>query len=81
MTTADDLLDAPLYGLPQREKEQRLLSALVELTAHHRAACRPYDRIVSVLAKDAAPPQRLADIPWLPVGLFKSHRLVSVPDD
>jgi len=80
MTAADELLDASPYGLLQPEKEHRLLSALIELTSHHRAACRPYDRLVTVLGKETGSPRRLADVPWLPVGLFKSHRLVSVPD-
>src|SRR5581483_11919695 len=27
------------------------------------------------------PVDALAALPWLPVGLFKSHRLISIPDD
>lgn len=79
-TVDESLLEAPLYGLPQPEKERRLAAALAELTAHHREACPAYRRLIDVLHPQ--PPSgapRLTDIPYLPVGLFKSHRLVSVP--
>ncbi len=79
--TIDELLEAPLYGLTQPDKEARLTAALAQLTAHHRAGCAPYRRLTDVLAGGARAPRRLAEVPWLPVGLFKSHRLVSVPDD
>ncbi|HVV83914.1 MAG TPA: hypothetical protein VHE35_12655 [Kofleriaceae bacterium] len=78
---ADELLAAPLYGLTQGDKDARLTAALAALTRHHRAHCPAYRRITDVLAGGERPYQRVADVPWLPVGLFKSHRLVSVPDD
>jgi len=78
----DALLDdAPLYGLPQADKDARLLAGLNALTAHHRRACPPYRRLTDVLGGGDAPAARVAAVPWLPVGLFKSHRLVSVPDE
>lgn len=75
----ESLLSAPLYGLPQAEKEQRLAAVLADLTAHHRAASPEYRRLTDILhppLPSSSP--RLADIPYLPVGLFKSHRLASV---
>jgi Acyl-protein synthetase, LuxE len=75
------LLQAPLYGLPQPEKERRLAAALTALTHHHRAACPAYRRLTDVLHRPlpSSPSEpRLADLPYLPVGLFKSHRLASV---
>lgn len=77
--TLDGLLEAPLYGLPQADKDARLTAALAALTAHHRAACPAYRRLTDVL-EPAAAATNLAGVPWLPVGLWKSHRLVSVPD-
>lgn len=64
-----------------REHEGRLLAQLNELTEHHRARCAPYARLLATLGPPAAPADRLAALPYLPVGLFKSHRLLSVPDD
>ena len=78
---ADELLAAPLYGLAQADKDARLTRALTELTALHRGACPGYRRIIDVLGGGKRTYQRIADVPWLPVGLFKSHRLVSVPDE
>ena len=43
----DDLLDMPVYGLPQAEKRAILAQQMRELTAHHRAACAPYDAILA----------------------------------
>jgi Acyl-protein synthetase, LuxE len=73
------LLAAPLYGLLQADKDARLTAALSALTRHHRAACAPYRRIVDVLGGGERTYTRTADVPWLPVGLFVSHELVSVP--
>jgi hypothetical protein len=77
----DSLLEAPLFGLPQPEKERRLAAALVALTTHHRAACPEYRRLTDVLYAPSAWAEAatLAELPSLPVGLFKSHRLASVP--
>lgn len=77
----DALLEAPLHGLTQAAKDVQLTAALAALTAHHRAACPAYRRLTDVLGPGDRAPRTLAEVPWLPVGLWKSHRLVSVPDD
>lgn len=77
----DALLEAPLYGLAQADKAARLTDALAALTAHHRARCPAYRRLTDVLGPGDRAPATLAEVPWIPVGLWKSHRLVSVPDD
>jgi hypothetical protein len=74
------LLAGPVFFVPQAEKETLLVPALRELTAWHRERCAPYARALAGTGQDAEA-RTLADVPWLPVGLFKSHRLVSVPDD
>ena len=73
------LLDLPIYGLTQREKERMLLSELAQLSRHHRKACPMYARILDALG---TPDEfhSIDDIPFVPVSLFKTHRLVSVPD-
>lgn len=77
--TRDEILALPQYSLSQPEKEKTLTALLSELTAAHRERCAPYDRIVSVMKPDAAPPEAMADIPFLPATLFKTHELRSVP--
>lgn len=75
-----DFLARPVYGLPAAEKQASLLAGLNELTAHHRAACPAYARLLDAIGA----PTRfdvMTDIPFLPVSLFKTHRLASIPDD
>ena len=80
MTAAlTDLLQKPPFGLKQSEKEACLIPMLRELTAHHRKNCDAYRRITdaTILHPDAA--ETLADVPYLPIALFKHRRLLSIP--
>lgn len=69
----------PPYGLRQPLKDTVLLAGLAELTAHHQAHCPPYARLVRALG--ARPAIQVSDIPFLPVALFKTDLLSSVPGD
>jgi phenylacetate-coenzyme A ligase PaaK-like adenylate-forming protein len=78
----ETLLEAPAYGIPAAEKSRLLAARLSELVDHHRAACPPYARVLDAVWDGARGPfARIEDVPWLPVGLFKSHELRSVADD
>ncbi len=69
-----------LFTLPQAVKEARLVPELATLTERHRRRCLPYRRILDAIG--AAPPyESVAELPWLPVRLFKTHELKSIPDD
>lgn len=69
-----------VFTLTQQDKEKRLRDELNALVSYHRQSCPPYDRIVDALGVcDAA--ETLAELPWLPVRLFKTKKLVSVPED
>lgn len=71
-----------VFGRTQAEREIELLPELHRLTAHHRAHCPAYDRILAALGtKPGDPGATIAELPWLPVRLFKHHDLVSVPRD
>lgn len=72
----DRFFDLPVYGLPRAEKQALLADEFGELTSHHRAACAPYDAILSSYG-DAPPGGAVA--PFLPVSLFKLRELASVP--
>ncbi|SFQ44659.1 Acyl-protein synthetase, LuxE [Amycolatopsis arida] len=71
-----------VFTLSQTEREARLLPELTALTEHHRDNSPGYDRMLGALGvpRDARF-ERIADLPWLPVRLFKTHELKSVPDD
>src|SRR4051794_3172735 len=74
-----ELLERPQFSIPQTEKERLLLEELVVLTGHHRENCREFSRIVDVFGRgDGEIGSRLTSIPFLPVSLFKTHRLSSI---
>lgn len=69
----------PPYGLRQPAKDALLLEHLAGLTAHHQDRCPPYARLVRALG--GAAPTAVADVPFLPVSLFKTDLLTSVPPE
>lgn len=71
----------PQYMLLAADKQPMLLRSLNALTAHHRAASPTYARMIDALFGDrGADAPDLASVPFLPVGIFKSHQLQSIPD-
>jgi hypothetical protein len=75
-----ELLDLSIYGLTEQEKNRKLLPELANLTRHHRSACPMYARILDALGTGDTF-GLIEDLPFLPVSLFKTHRLFSVPED
>lgn len=76
----EHFLKMPEYSLSQSEKESLLLPLLVELTRRHRENCRAYDAILSSTGNNGDI-TRLDQLPMLPVGLFKTHDLLSCASD
>lgn len=66
------------FGLAAADKQPKLLDALNRLTAWHASRCEPYRHIVERLF-DAGPATSLEALPYLPVRLFKTLELRSVP--
>lgn len=79
---ARELLDLPPFGLLQLEKRARLMPMLRDLTHHHAAHCTPYHNVLNRVfgGPEGLRMERLEDIPYLPVTLFKTHQLSSVPE-
>lgn len=73
-------LAASPYSLPKPEKDALLLAGLNRLTSLHRDACVPYRRILDGAWSGGEAAADLAQVPYLPVSLFKTQRLQSVPD-
>ncbi len=69
------------YSLDQAQRDALLLRSLNDLTAHHYANCAPYKRIIDGACGGPKRLDALADIPYLPVSLFKTQELKSVPDE
>lgn len=76
----DGIIDSVQYSLPQPAKERMLLENLKILTAHHTSHCLEYRHIIKTMAPDYDAASRIEELPYLPVSLFKSHYLKSVPD-
>jgi hypothetical protein len=77
------LLDLPPFGLSQAEKRERLLPMLQALTAYHAERCTPYRNILDNVfgGADRLRIEQLEEVPFLPVTLFKTHVLSSVPQE
>lgn len=66
------------FGLTHQAKQRALLESMNELTDWHRARCLPYGAMVARLF--ASTPQSLEELPYIPVRLFKTMLLSSIPD-
>jgi hypothetical protein len=71
-----------MFTMSASDREAALLPRLMELQDHHRRACEPYGRMLAATGHGPGRGyERIADLPWLPVRLFKSLTLKSIPDD
>ena len=76
----DEPLEWAFHGLPQHDREQRLFDALRFLTDHHANSGNAYRGVADALFPTWRSAERLVDLPFVPVGLFKERRLASFPD-
>jgi len=65
------------YDLAQSQKAPKLLAALNALSRHHARQCDAYRRIMKALAIEPGTARNLAEVPTLPVPLFKRYALRS----
>jgi hypothetical protein len=77
----DELVQLDQYSLRHEDKQTILTERLKALTVLHRERCDPYRRILAGLEYDAEQITSPERTPMLPVGLFKSHELRSIPRD
>lgn len=71
--------DWPVYGLSEAEKSLLLADNLKNLTIHHAENCPEYQRILSASNYSFKNHVEIANIPFIPVRLFKQHKLMSIP--
>ena len=69
------------FALTQAEREPVMLAGLNALNRWHRSACAPYGHMLDGIYGPAHAAATLADVPYLPVRLFKHYALKSVPDN
>lgn len=75
----DDLFKVLPYSLPQAEKEAALLLALKNLTEFHQLHCSDYAKLLKLFYSHNITFNKLSDIPYIPVNLFKTKELFSIP--
>jgi acyl-CoA synthetase (AMP-forming)/AMP-acid ligase II len=76
----DELLAPPAFGASATDRTAALGPVLDALTAHHVAACPEYADLVAAAFPDWQPTGAVADLPFVPIGLFKRRDLRSVSD-
>lgn len=77
----DAFFKTPPFSTPQAEKERLFLAAMNGLIAYHREHCSEFDRIASKMHPGFVSASLLDEVPFLPVGLFKTLELKSIPQD
>lgn len=75
------ILDLPVYEVRKEEKEKIQVEYLKELVEYHRKNNKEYARFIDVFGYDLKSIDSIADIPFLPVRVFKDIKLASVPKD
>lgn len=75
---SEALASAP-YSMSQQNREPIMLRGLNELTALHYSRCPEYSRVLNGAWDARAQADKLAELPYLPVSLFKTQQLTSVP--
>lgn len=80
MTDFDDILKIPPYSLESRAKQEMLTEYLRGLTKYHADRCGPYRKILDALGVKAESIKDEAELPFLPVRLFKDMDLKSIDD-
>lgn len=77
----DTLFSQQPYGVAEPDKTPLMVQGLNELGEFHYQNCEAYRRVIDGLWHGRATAENLADFPYLPVSLFKTNRMVSVPEE
>lgn len=80
MTKFADLLELAPYSLDKKQKSKLLTEELKNLTEFHRRQCQSYDNMLKGINYKPENVESYEDLPFLPVSLFKTLELKSIPD-
>lgn len=69
------------YSKRQKEKEATLITHLNALTQHHKQNCQPYAHLLDLFYPKQTEFSCCRDIPYFPVNLFKTQKLMSISPD
>jgi hypothetical protein len=76
-----DFIRIPPFSLDKTTKSELLFSQLKELHQHQLVHCPEYKKISNIAFPDANKATSIAQLPYLPVSIFKTHKLKSIRDD
>jgi len=76
--TITEYLRRDPFSITSIEKNVEFLDIINQLTMHHLASCEPYKRIVDPIF-GTSPAKSIDEAPYIPVQLFKTLNLSSVP--
>lgn len=81
-SSIDALIARPPFALPPEQKRDLFGICMEQAFVHHRKNCHPFRRLcASFDTRSDKHLHELAHLPYVPVGIFKSQNLVSVPED
>ncbi len=82
MNAIEELFELPEYSIDNSQKRSLLISGLSDLTKFHFKNCQPYRNILTNLNINPEMEfKEIENIPYLPVRLFKSQKIQSIPDN
>ena len=81
MEIIESFFDKPIFGIEKNSKQKMLLDALNNLTLHHTKNCPQYRLIIESLFADWHNEKDVSGIPYLPVSIFKTQKLMSIKDE
>ncbi|MDC3204467.1 hypothetical protein OBA18_00910 [Pelagibacteraceae bacterium] len=74
----NEIFAAEPYQLESREKEKLLMQRISELDEVHQSKSKNYSKLISVNLFQSKKMSKFSDASFLPVQLFKSHKLMSI---
>ena len=81
MYDLQQLYDIPPFSLAKKDKQALFTDELKKLTLHHMEHCTQYKNMMKGIGFSEQQVKSAADIPFLPVSLFKDLDLKSISDE
>ena len=77
----NDFISLKQFSLDRKIKSKLLVNLLAGLHQHHYLNSRAYKKICDILFPNVKKIKSLSDLPFIPVSLFKTQVLKSIPDN
>jgi len=81
MFSYSDILEIQPFSLDKNAKEKMMFENLYDLTKFHYENCENYKKILNALNFSFNKAEKVVDIPFIPVRLFKEFTMSSIPQE